>query len=96
MKKNVTIKKGDYIELYKWRTARKRCIECFGLYPIQNEIMGIVKGLWDYITKPGITIRVKKVTDISVFCRILVAYSDDFDIFIPKCVIKTVRTENNN
>lgn len=90
MKKDVKIEEGNHIKLFPWRTAKKKCIKYFELYPTQNEIMGIRKVVWDYITSQGTDIVVKEVTQISVFCRVLVPYEDDFDIFIPKCVIKAM------
>ena len=91
MKKDAVIEEGNHIKLFPWRTAKKRCIERFELYPTQNEIMGIRKVVWDYITTQGTDIVVKKVTKISVFCKVFPADgTDDFNIFIPKCVIKAM------
>lgn len=90
MKKDAVIEEGNHIKLFPWRTAKKKCIKYFELYPTQNEIMGINKSVWDYITSQSTDIVVKKVTKISVFCRVLVPYDDDFNLFIPKCVIKAM------
>lgn len=91
MKKDAVIEEGNHIKLFPWRTAKRKCIQYFELYPTQNEIMGINKSVWDYITSPGTDIRVRTVTKISVFCKVFPADgTDDFNLFIPKCVIKAM------